>query len=187
MASNRTLVLSLISAVILTACAGTEEVKTVQKPTKVEQTATVSTQVSTTQQEVLDFDIDKYRTSLSDPSSTKSNELPESFITEAVAESTNEIESNIGFRIQLISTSDRTRAQKAIADFNEWLFSNESIIYKAETYIIFKQPNYRVHIGDFKTRIQANEFIKIVKRRFSDAWIIQDKIIEDRTPDSIQN
>jgi hypothetical protein len=134
----------------------------------------------------LDFDLDKYRNTLGDANTTKSNELPSALQLEEAQPSQRNDFLQSGYRIQLISTSDRIRAEKVVADFNNWLFADSTITYKAESYIIFRQPNYRVHIGDFKSRIQANEFNKVVKRRFSDAWIIQDQINEDKTPDNIE-
>lgn len=183
MASNWNVIGLICTTILISACSGS---KSVQKE-PVTQTAQEKTpiQVDTTAQQI-DFDIELYRNTLADPSSQKSNTLPPAFVTEVSTTQQSEMESNAGFRIQLISTSDRSRAQKMVADFNDWLFSNEKILYKAETYIIFKQPNYRVHVGDFKTRIQASEFIKSVKRRFSDAWIIQDSIIDERTPDKMK-
>lgn len=134
----------------------------------------------------LDFDLDKYRNTLSDIYTTKSNDLPAALQLEETLPNQQKDFLQNGYRIQLISTSDRSRAEKVVADFNNWLFADSTITYKAESYIIFRQPNYRVHIGDFKSRIQANEFNKVVKRRFSDAWIIQDQINEEKTPDNME-
>lgn len=184
MASCRNVIIFVGFMILISACSGSKSIpnskgeinKSLEKKTNQEVAESA---------EPLDFDLEKYRSSLSDPSSQKSNTLPQNFVVDEVKESTQSDNSNVGYRIQLISTSDRTKAQKVVSDFNDWIFQAEAITYKAETYIIFKQPNYRVHIGDFKTRVQANEFIKAVKRRFSDAWIIQDTIIEDRSPDNV--
>lgn len=185
MASCRNVIIFIGLIILTSACSGSKSV-----PVKTKGEIRKSLEKTTDPENVeiaepLDFDLEKYRSSLSDPSSQKSNALPNSFVVDDIKESIQNMNSDVGYRIQLISTSDRTKAQKVVADFNDWIFQNEAITYKAETYIIFKQPNYRVHIGDFKTRIQANEFIKAVKRRFSDAWIIQDTIIEDRSPDNV--
>ncbi|NCP85298.1 MAG: SPOR domain-containing protein [Bacteroidetes bacterium] len=170
-------------AVLFFSCA---ETKTIQQE-KSEPSVVIANNSEQTEkitvEETIDFD--KYRTKLGDNKSGSLNTLPNAF----VVEETNTILSesdNSGYRIQLISTSDRNRAQKIIGDFNDWIFSSEDIAYKAEAYLIYRQPNYRVHIGDFKTRIQANEFVKFIKRRFNDAWIIQDQIIEDRVPEFVK-
>ncbi|TNE70874.1 SPOR domain-containing protein [bacterium] len=174
-------------SLLFAACGGTE-------PIQKEQTSATTSKNATQQQQQtkqvvshdLDYDLDKYRNSLADLNTTKNNNLPQQLVVEASQPVERNDFTQNGYRIQLVSTSDRSRAEKVIADFNDWLFANESIRYKAESYIIFRQPNYRVHVGDFKSRIQATEFNKLVKRRFSDAWIIQDQINEDKTPDNME-
>lgn len=172
-------------AVLFFSCA---ETKTIQQE-KSEPSVVIANNSEQTEkitvEETIDFD--KYRTKLGDNKSGTLNTLPDAFIVEETTTDATVSESNnSGYRIQLISTSDRNRAQKIIGDFNDWIFSSEDITYKAEAYLIYRQPNYRVHIGDFKTRIQANEFVKFIKRRFNDAWIIQDQIIEDRVPEFVK-
>jgi hypothetical protein len=172
-------------AVLLFSCA---ETNTIQQE-KIETSVVIEKKSEPTEavpvEDAINFD--KYRTKLGDNKSGSLNTLPDAFIVEATTTNATVSESNnSGYRIQLISTSDRNRAQKIIGDFNDWIFSSEDIEYKAEAYLIYRQPNYRVHIGDFKTRIQANEFVKFIKRRFSDAWIIQDQIIEDRVPEFVK-
>lgn len=136
--------------------------------------------------ESLDYDPDKYLIKLGDNCWAKNNDLPDELQSEATIEQQKTTEDETGYRIQLVSTNKRETAEKIISDFNEWIFSSETISYKAEAYLIYRQPYFRVHIGDFKTRIQANEFVKLIKRRFSDAWIIQDQINEELVPDFVK-
>jgi hypothetical protein len=43
-------------------------------------------------------------------------------------------------------------------------------------YVTFREPYYRVRIGDFRSRLEANQLLESIKRIYPDAWIIQDNI-----------
>jgi len=41
---------------------------------------------------------------------------------------------------------------------------------------VFRQPYYRVRVGNFKIRENAIEFSRILKNRYPDAWVVHDRI-----------
>ena len=43
-------------------------------------------------------------------------------------------------------------------------------------YVTFREPYYRVRVGDYRTRLEANKLLKAIRKSYQDAWIIQDKI-----------
>lgn len=43
-------------------------------------------------------------------------------------------------------------------------------------YVTFREPYYRVRVGDYRTRLEANQLLETIKRTYPDAWIIQDNI-----------
>lgn len=82
---------------------------------------------------------------------------------------------NSGFRVQIISTADVNIAEEYRRDIKTWLF-DEYPQYNAETYLLFRQPFYRLHVGDFFSRAEAIEFSRIIKRKYPDAWVVHDQI-----------
>lgn len=55
-----------------------------------------------------------------------------------------------GYRIQIYSGSSHKDANKAKADFLK--------IYETPVpYLVYKQPNYKVRVGDFRNRIEAQK------------------------------
>jgi hypothetical protein len=43
-------------------------------------------------------------------------------------------------------------------------------------YLSFKEPYYRVRVGDFRTRLEAEGFMKSVKTEYPNAFATADKI-----------
>lgn len=77
-----------------------------------------------------------------------------------------------GFRIQIFMESGNAaveRAQAAIARYQE-AFPED------KTYLSFGQPYYRVRVGDFRTRLEAEGRLQQVIRLFSQAFVIKDVI-----------
>jgi len=74
-----------------------------------------------------------------------------------------------GYRIQVYFGSDRTKAQEVRADF---LLTHSDI----PAYLIYQQPNFKVRVGDFRTRIEASGFLKKLEFRFKSAFIVPDEV-----------
>lgn len=119
------------------------------------------------------IDLSRYRVRPESVFTSIENTIPEEFqVEERQAAATNP---NSGFRIQIISTADINLAEQIQSEFIEWQ-NNENIGYNAESYLLFRQPFYRLHVGNFYSRAQAIEFSRIVKRKFPDAWVVFDTI-----------
>ena len=100
------------------------------------------------------------------------NSIPEVFQVETNREANNP---NSGFRVQIISTQDVDEAELVRIEFNNWM-NTEIDDYEANAYILFRQPYYKLHVGDFKSRADAIEFGRVLKRKFPDAWVVFDDI-----------
>ncbi len=74
-----------------------------------------------------------------------------------------------GFRVQIYSGSDRKMAYAEQARF-------KGFYPEVFAYITFIQPNYKIRVGDFRTRIEAEKFKYIIKSNFSDVFIFPDQI-----------
>lgn len=66
---------------------------------------------------------------------------------------------------------------------NEALVNAEEVKGKFEekyddipAYITFGEPYYRVRVGDFRTRLEASQFLQKINRKYPNAWVIKDKI-----------
>ena len=66
---------------------------------------------------------------------------------------------------------------------NEALVNAEDVKGKFEekydeipAYITFGEPYYRVRVGDFRTRLEASQFLQKINRKYPNAWVIKDKI-----------
>ena len=88
-----------------------------------------------------------------------------------------------GYRIQILKASGNDALEvieKSKADF---LKEHEDI----PVYLTFNEPDYRVRIGDFRTRLDAERFLKKITRKYPGAWVIQDDINFPNLPNYNKN
>ncbi|MBN2365832.1 MAG: SPOR domain-containing protein [Calditrichaeota bacterium] len=77
-----------------------------------------------------------------------------------------------GFRIQLLSTKDLESATRAKVIAEEQ-FSD----IRAKFYLDFDSPNYKVRLGDFKSREAAEDIREVVRSRgYPKSWIVKTKV-----------
>lgn len=74
-----------------------------------------------------------------------------------------------GYRIQIYFGNDRTKANEVKTDFLQ-LFPNTG------TYLIYQQPNFKIRVGDFKSRLDAMKFFKEIQSLYSTAFIVKDEV-----------
>lgn len=125
--------------------------------------------------------LDETRSSLADLEESEQVEVPSIFTQEASGNSPASGNPYQGYRIQLISTRNVQEADTIFNQFHEWLES-ESLGYNAKAYIFFKQPYYRVRVGDFQSKDRAADFTKLIKQRYPDAWVVPDRIEPANVP-----
>lgn len=79
-----------------------------------------------------------------------------------------------GYRVQLFNGQDRDQANRVKNQFI-------ALFPEVPRYLIFVEPTYRVRVGDFYTKEDADNFLRDVKKvsAFSDAIVIRD-IVEFR-------
>jgi hypothetical protein len=77
-----------------------------------------------------------------------------------------------GFRIQLFSDSGNNSKTKAQAVYDEFLAKFPDM----GVYLTFKSPNYKVRIGDFRTRLDAQRFLNELAGDYPNSFIIADQI-----------
>jgi hypothetical protein len=127
-------------------------------------------------------DLSAYRNTLSEPYLISGNRISSVF--EISENEFEEVDTRSGYRIQLISTDDMEEAEDVSMEYYDWAINRE-LPYEAlpEAYVLFRQPYYRVRIGDFRSRTQAIEFLGLIRRHFQGAWIVIDTIDPDRAPE----
>lgn len=75
-----------------------------------------------------------------------------------------------GFRIQVISTNNRAKALEA-----------KTKVYRQfpelKAYLLYQSPNYRVRVGNFRDRMEAEDYIESIKSIFpTGIYIVNDRI-----------
>ena len=77
---------------------------------------------------------------------------------------------NMGFRIQLFSGSARWEAVKVKSDFLKK--------YKEEKspHLVYQAPNFKIRVGDYRDRFQAQKYLEIYKIDYPSAFIVKDEI-----------
>jgi hypothetical protein len=77
-----------------------------------------------------------------------------------------------GYRIQIFEESGNkssTRAREVMSELS-------SEYPEVSVYLSWQAPNFKVRVGDFRTRMEAEGFLKKIKRNYPIAWVIRDKI-----------
>jgi len=77
-----------------------------------------------------------------------------------------------GFRIQIFEESGNkssTHAKEVMAEFSDKY-------PKIPVYLTWQAPNFKVRVGDYGTRMEAEGFLNKIKRDYPIAWVIRDKI-----------
>ena len=77
-----------------------------------------------------------------------------------------------GFRIQIFSSSGVDEAT-FIKDIAIQKFAGDSV------YVVYDAPVYKVRVGDFLNRYEANQRLpEFTEKGYRDAWIVPDRIIQ---------
>ena len=81
----------------------------------------------------------------------------------------NPIVSAYGYRVQIFYGSDRREVFNQQARF-------KNLYPKFNTYLVYKEPNYYVRVGDFRTRLEAQRLINEIRPTFPTLFIFTEKI-----------
>ena len=85
----------------------------------------------------------------------------------------NEITNTIpGFRINIFFQSGNNSKAGAMQCKATFIAKYPDI----ETYVVYEEPNFKVKVGDFRTRMEARGFVQQIKIDFPDAFVIKDQI-----------
>jgi len=74
-----------------------------------------------------------------------------------------------GYRVQIHFGPQRAKANEVKSDFLS-LYPNMG------AYLVYHQPNFKIRVGDFKTRLEAMKFLKEVQPLYSTAFLVKDEV-----------
>ncbi|HOP14280.1 SPOR domain-containing protein [Lentimicrobium sp.] len=77
-----------------------------------------------------------------------------------------------GWRVQIFFDSGTNSKRKATDALNRF----SSRYHETKAYLSFKEPYYRVRVGDFRTRLEAEGFLHNIKADYPNAFTVSDKI-----------
>ncbi len=77
-----------------------------------------------------------------------------------------------GFRVQIFMESGNDAVQHAERVRDAFIEKYPSV----PVYLVFGQPYYRLRVGDFRTRLEAEKFHYEVKRFYKNAFVTKDRI-----------
>ncbi len=120
------------------------------------------------------------RSNLDDVYSTRKSEMPDLFL-ESDSSARDIGDPNQGYRIQILSTRNVSEADSVASEFRFWAVDNIKE-YIPEAYVLYRQPYYKVHVGNFQFQDQAMQLNTLVKKAYPDAWIVPDEVEPDLVP-----
>ena len=74
-----------------------------------------------------------------------------------------------GFRVQVFSGLGREDAYAEQTRF-------KSLYPNITSYVSYTQPNYRLRVGDFRTKLEAQKFMNTLKKQYSSLFIFAERI-----------
>lgn len=74
-----------------------------------------------------------------------------------------------GYRIQVYFGQQRSKAMEIKSDF-ELRYGGIPV------YLTYKQPNFKVRAGDFKTKLEASKYLNDIKSSYAVAFIVKDDV-----------
>lgn len=74
-----------------------------------------------------------------------------------------------GYRIQIFFGDKRDEANLVKSDFLK-------VYPNVGAYLVYQQPNFKIRVGDFKTRLLATEFLNEIQGKFPMAFLVQDNV-----------
>ena len=99
----------------------------------------------------------------------------------------NRVKTIPGFRVQIASFSGANSKTSAFNLRDRFALDYPSV----QAYIIYDEPNFKVKVGDFRTRLEAYAFLQQIKEVYK-GYIIKDNInpgtpaVEEYAPDNLE-
>jgi hypothetical protein len=97
--------------------------------------------------------------------------MPESVDTllQKTLEKNKETHSFSGYRIQIFQTTDRKKAFEIKKELIS-IFPDEFVV------LIFNEPNYKIRLGNYRNKIEAQKMYHVLMKMYPQTFVIPDKI-----------
>lgn len=87
-----------------------------------------------------------------------------------------------GFRIQIMASDQEGSARRVENEARSWWQNNRSsapavLANSFPSYVVYQSPYYKVRIGNFLTRSEADQAVTFLRRMYPDAWVVRDQVI----------
>jgi len=83
-----------------------------------------------------------------------------------------------GFRVQIYSVSGNR--SKLLTDREKAIF--DAVFSAVRSYIRYDEPYYKLRVGDFRTRLEAERFMREISSRYVFSLVVPDRINPPRLP-----
>lgn len=164
--------LGVIFAFGLSACATV-------RPVEDEPDEAVEEEVALVLSDYEDFDVEPYREA--EPARAEiSHDVPSVLMDNRAAQGS--VRTVQGYRIQIASSVERREAVVAEEDAKSWWRTDGRAdnpgVFGSDlpTYVVYLQPYYRVRIGDFTSRGDAQRALSAIERQFPGSFIVPDTV-----------
>ncbi|MFO7722502.1 MAG: SPOR domain-containing protein [Bacteroidales bacterium] len=77
-----------------------------------------------------------------------------------------------GYRIQIFFDSGSNAKNRANNERRRFL----ALYPQSKAYVTFDAPNFKVRVGDFRSRLEAERFLKDIQKHFEMAYVVPSKI-----------
>ena len=92
-----------------------------------------------------------------------------------------------GYRVQILSSKNKDAAENAAVEAQQWWNSQSgeapADLFAADgfsVYTIYRQPYYRVRVGNFTSRAEAERALEFLRQRYNDAFIARGEVTVTR-------
>jgi hypothetical protein len=77
-----------------------------------------------------------------------------------------------GYRVQILSESGNEAKKKAMEAKTTFLTQYSTF----PAYLLFQTPNFKIRVGDFRTKLEAYQCLKQIQMNFPNAFVVKDEI-----------
>ena len=131
-----------------------------------------------------DFDSAPYDEEPPTSTTTIAHDVPERLLKGRVEQQVSQ--TRAGYRIQVFSSQDKRDADRRMENTVAWWrqqvrLETLAALYPGDpspppVYLDFRQPYYRVRVGNFSSRSEAQAVLPLIEKRFPDAFIAPDTV-----------
>jgi hypothetical protein len=81
-----------------------------------------------------------------------------------------------GFRVQVFTSDDRSSAERVRAEAEAWSRGQGGPAGGLRGEVAYLQPYYRVRVGEFESRDEAEAALAAVRGRYPEAFLVPDLV-----------